>query len=75
MNQTVSSINDCCPVEEIMKGEDWMEFQDTEGNYTSVELSLGRKCREWPDGEANVEAILEQSEIPGAVFTDGSVHR
>ena len=56
-----------------------MEFEDTEGNYTTVESPLGRECREWPDGEANapVETIIEQCGNPEAVnvFTDGSVQR
>ena len=41
MNQAASTINDCCPVEEIRKSEDWLESEDTEGNYTTVESSLG----------------------------------
>ena len=79
MNQAASTINDCCPVEEIRKGEDWVGFEDTEGNYTTVESSLGRECREWPDGEANaaVETLIEKCGNPEAinVFTDGSVQR
>ena len=79
MNQAASTISDTCPVEEIRKGEDWLNFEDKENKYTHVEATLGRECREWPAGEANaaVESIIERVSEPGdvTVFTDGSVQR
>ena len=77
MNQAASTISDCCPVEEIRKDDDWLALEDTEGNYISEVVSLGRACREWPEGEANaaVEAIIEKNGNPDdfTVFTDESV--
>ena len=79
MNQAATTISDCCPIEEVRKGDDWLVFEDEEGKYTSVETTLGRECREWPEGEANdaVEALIEKVSNPDDVnvFTDGSVQR
>ena len=79
MNQAATTISDCCPIDEIRKGDDWLDFEDEEGKYTSVEATLGRECREWPEGEANdaVEALIEKVSNPDDVnvFTDGSVQR
>ena len=72
MDQAVSTISDCCSVDEIRKGDDCLEFEDKEGKYTSVEETLGRECRELTEGEANdaVEAIIEKMGINGATVVE-----
>ena len=79
MNQAATTISECCEVEDIRKGCDWIPFEDSEGKFTTVEMSLGRECREWPEGEADaaVEALIDKLSDPDdvTVFTDGSVQR
>ena len=78
MNQASSTISDCCPVDEIRKGDDWLEFEDKEVKHTSVKATLRREFREWPEqrGEA-INDIIEKigNQKDDNVFTNGSVQR
>ena len=79
MNKAASTISDTCPVDKIRKGEDWLEFDDKKGKYTSVEATLGREYCELPQGEADnaVEVIIEKISNPHNVnvFTYSSIKR
>ena len=79
MTQATNTIQPCCEVEEIRKGEAWVYIDDDAQKYTGVQATLGRECREWPEGAANaeVESIIEENSKPRdtIVFTDGSVQR
>ena len=54
-------------------------MHDPQKRFTKVVSTLGRDCREWPEGATNAEIVtlVEEHSRPGVVviFTDGSVKR
>ena len=54
-----------------------VRIEDKLQMLTSVEASLGRECRAWPDGTADVglKTLIGENSRPGCpvIFTDGSV--
>ena len=79
MNEAALTLAKCCDVENIRKGSEWVSVTDTLEQYTRVVATLGRACREWPEGAANaeVETLIEENSEHGdvVIFTDGSVQR
>ena len=79
MTEAAKTISESCQVDDIRRGQDWIEVTDEQCRYTTVEATLGRECREWPEGATNaeVETLIEENSKSGDViiFTDGSVQR
>ena len=65
--------------EDIRRGQEWCEVEDTYTAFTNVVATLGRECREQPAAATNaeIETLIEELSRPGDViiFTDGSVKR
>ena len=79
MTEAASTVEKCCRVEDVRRGEAWSSVEDPTGSFTNVVATLGRECREWPEGAANaeIETLIEERCGPGdvVIFTDGSVQR
>jgi len=79
MSQAAQLIEECCPVGAIRRGRSWIRVSDEAEMYTRVIATLGRECREWPEGatHAEIETLIEVNCKPDdvTVFTDGSVQR
>ena len=81
MTQAVKTIEECgLSVEAIRKGKTWIQVAEgVRDRFTQVIATLGRECREWPEGatHAEIQALIEENcgddEI--VFFTDGSVQR
>ena len=57
MTQAVQTIEECgLSVEAIRQGETWIRLSDeVKDSFTQVIDTLGRECREWPEGANNAE--------------------
>ena len=81
MTQAVQTIEECgLSVEAIRKGETWVRVAEgARDRYTQVIATLGRECREWPEGatHAEIQALIEENcgEDEVIFYTDGSVQR
>ena len=79
MTEAVNTISQCCDVDAIRRGKVWFQVHDPQNRFTKVVSTLGRECREWPEGATNAEilTLVEEHSRPGVVviFTDGSVIR
>ena len=79
MTEATGTIEKYCQVEDVRRGEAWSSVEDPTGSFTNVVATLGRECREWPEGAANaeIETLIEERCGPGdvVIFTDGSVQR
>ena len=81
MAQAAQTIEECClSVEAIMRGEAWVVVADeSRDSFSKVVATLGRECREWPDGAApsEIETLIEENcrDDEMIVYTDGSVQR
>ncbi|XP_005106522.1 uncharacterized protein LOC101854436 [Aplysia californica] len=79
MKEAATTLANCCEVQDIRRGSAWVSVTDTPGLYTLVVPTLGRECREWPEGAPNaeVETLTEENSKQGdvVIFTDGSVQR
>ena len=67
-------------VEAIRKGETWVQIAEgARDRYTQVIATLGRECREWPEGatHAEIQALIEENCVEDEIifYTDGSVQR
>ena len=79
MNQAAVTIGQCLAIDNVRRGEAWLEIPDDAEQFTGVIANLGRECREWAPGAANAEIEATICEVSGPedmiVFTDGSVKR
>jgi len=81
MTQAVETIEECgLSVDAILRGEAWVAIAgDDRKRYTKVVATLGRECREWPEGatHAEIQTLIEEHcrEDELIVYTDGSVQR
>ena len=81
MTQAARTIEECgLSVEAIMRGEAWVAVADkSRASFTKVVATLGRECREWPEGatHSEIQALIEENcrEDEMIVYTDGSVQR
>ena len=81
MTQAVLTIEECgLTIEAIRRGETWVRLADTvKDRYTQVIATLGRECREWPEGltDAAIQSLIEENCRPDEIiiYTDGSVLR
>ena len=82
MTQAVQTIEECIlSVEAIRKGKTWIQMAEgvPRDRYTQVIATLGRECREWPEGatHAEIQALIEENceEDEIIFYTDGSVQR
>ena len=60
-----------------MRGEAWVAVADeSRASFTKVVATLGRECREWPEGatHSEIQALIEENcrEDEMIVYTDGS---
>ena len=81
MTQAVLTIEECgLTVEAIRRGEAWVRVGDEmKVKYTKVIATLGRECREWPEGatDRQIQSLIEENCRPDEtiIYTDGSVLR
>ena len=64
----------------IMRGEAWVAVADkSRASFTKVVATLGRECREWPEGatQSKIRVINEEhcGDDEMIVYADGSVQR
>ena len=79
MTQAAATISQCCSVDDVKKGREWVLVDDPQQRFTTVSAELGRECREWREGATDraIEGLIEEYRRPNdvVVFTDGSVVR
>ena len=81
MTQAVLTIEECgLTVEAIRRGEAWVRVGDEmKVKYTKVIATLGRECREWPEGatDRQIQSLIEENCRPDEtiIYTDGSALR
>ena len=75
MSEVRITINQCCDVDVIRSGKDWLDYHDPQKRFST----LSRDCREWQVGETNAKilTLVEEHSRPGTVmvFTDWSMRR
>jgi ribonuclease HI len=66
-------------IETITRGEEWIKTGKCMTAYQQVIITLGRECREWGNGKADLEIkqLIEDNagDDDAIVYTDGSVRR
>ena len=63
-----------------MRGEAWVAVaNESRDSFTKVVATLGRECREWPEGatQSEIRALIEEHcrDDEMIIYTDGSVQR
>jgi ribonuclease HI len=79
MAQAETTIGQVSTVETIVKGEEWINTGKCMTEYQQVIITLGRECREWANGKADLEIkqLIDDNagEDDAVIYTDGSVRR
>ena len=79
MAQAEDTIGQVSTVDNIVKGEEWINVGKSMTKYQKVIITLGRECREWGNGKADLEIKQLVDENSGdddaVIYTDGSVRR
>ena len=72
MTQAVLTIVECgLTIEAIRKGDTRVRQADTvKDRYTQVKATLGRECREWPEGLTNaaIQSLIEDNYMPDEII-------
>jgi ribonuclease HI len=79
MAQAETMIEQVSTVDTIVKGEEWINTGKCMTEYHKVIITLGRECREWGNGKADLEIkqLIDDNagDDDAVIYTDGSVLR
>ena len=80
MTQATQTLEQCCDLNDIRRGDDWLEVNDDMHQFTSTVIAtMGRECREKAAvaNNSEISAIIDENTRRGdpVIFTDGSVRR